>query len=82
MTSTIALRRASLIWTFTGGASLGIAGGVIAHLSQSKSIRPDAMLSEVKESLPGKAIVEDIVSARDSTAAAGKVLAGKDVRQD
>lgn len=39
------------------------------------------MLAEVKEALPGKAIVDDVKTAPDSAAAAKKVLAGKDVNQ-
>ena len=39
------------------------------------------MLAEVKESYPGKAVVDDIAKAPDSSEAAAKVLSGNDVRQ-
>lgn len=57
-TTLIFLRRAPLLWLVGGGASLGVAGGVIAHLikDRQKGIPTgvEKMVDEVKVAVGGK----------------------------
>ncbi|SCZ96348.1 BZ3500_MvSof-1268-A1-R1_Chr8-2g10133 [Microbotryum saponariae] len=60
-TTTIFLKRAPMIWTVTGGAALGVAGGIIFHLAKSmqegEHVKPEAMLEEAKEAV-NKGVVD------------------------
>ncbi|KAK4048936.1 hypothetical protein OIV83_004492 [Microbotryomycetes sp. JL201] len=54
-TTTVFLRRASILWTVGGGASLGIAGGVLYHVmnqvQKGEDVSPEMMVQEAKEAM-------------------------------
>ncbi|SCV67149.1 BQ2448_5795 [Microbotryum intermedium] len=54
-TTTIFLKRAPMIWTVSGGAALGVAGGILFHLvkllQEGEEVKPEAMLAEAKEAV-------------------------------
>ena len=64
LTTTVFLRRASVFSTMLGGGALGIAGGVLVHVAQSRrdgsALSPDAMIAEIKEGPPAGKLVKDV----------------------
>ncbi|KAM0787263.1 hypothetical protein ACM66B_006498 [Microbotryomycetes sp. NB124-2] len=54
-TTTVFLKRTSILWTVGGGASLGIAGGVLYHVmnqvQKGEDVSPEMMVQEAKEAI-------------------------------
>ncbi|KAK4053304.1 hypothetical protein OIO90_003916 [Microbotryomycetes sp. JL221] len=54
-TTTILLKRVSPLWTLGGGASLGVAGGVLYHIlnqvQKGQDVSPEMMVQEAKEAI-------------------------------
>ena len=47
-----------------GGGTLGVAGGILVHVAQSRrdgsALSPDAMIAEIREGPPVGKLVEDL----------------------
>lgn len=75
-TAGLTYSRVALLSSIPGGAALGVAGGVLTHISQSlarkESLNPEMMLEEAKEAAPLKKTAREIRDGKAADVVDGK----------